>query len=83
MIFARINLNIPFPPAYSRKRWDFSNDIDYIKRSLLSVDWTGILKCYRSGKFSYVYLATLCLINYYDQRKGCSVDDGLDKENPL
>ena len=44
MIFARINLNIPFPPAYSRKIWDFSNaNIDYIKRSLLSVDWTGIL----------------------------------------
>ena len=44
MVFARINLNIPFPPAYTRQIWYLSRaNIDYIKTSLSSVDWTGNL----------------------------------------
>ena len=45
LIFRKINFNIPFPPPYIRKVWDYKNaKVENIQQSVSAIDWNFILK---------------------------------------
>ena len=60
IVFAKLNLNVEYPPLYERLIWDYKNaDIPSINRAIDTFDWGNSFKCKNVHEQVYFFKKTI------------------------